>query len=102
VRHGEAVALGCCFVAEVARGAGLIDDALADRHRTAFAAVGLPTTWHGAGFDELEVAMRVDKKSRGSQLRFVVLHALAKPRILAGPDDALLRSAYVVMTGDDS
>ena len=100
VRHGEAVAIGCCFVAEVARGAGLIDDELADRHRTAFAAVGLPTTWHGAEYDELEAAMRVDKKSRGSQLRFVVLHGLAEPRILAGPDDQLLRSAYAVMTGD--
>ena len=99
VRHGEAVAIGCCFVAEVARGAGLIDDELADRHRSAFAAVGLPTTWHGAAFDELEAAMRVDKKSRGSQLRFVVLHGLAEPRILAGPDAALLRTAYDVMTG---
>jgi len=102
VRHGEAVAIGCCFVAEVARGAGLIDDALADRHRTAFAAVGLPTSWHGSGYDELEAAMRVDKKSRGSQLRFVVLHDLAQPRILAGPDESLLRSAYAVMTGDAS
>jgi len=99
VRHGEAVSIGCCFVAEVARGAGLIDDALAERHRTAFAAVGLPTTWHEAAYDELVAAMRVDKKSRGSQLRFVVLHGLAQPRILAGPDDALLRSAYSVMTG---
>jgi 3-dehydroquinate synthase len=99
VRHGEAVAIGCCYVAEVARGAGLIDDALAERHRAAFRAVGLPTTWHGATYDELEAAMRVDKKSRGSQLRFVVLHELAQPRILAGPDEALLRSAYSVMTG---
>jgi hypothetical protein len=32
----------------------------------------------------------------------VVLHDLAQPRILAGPDDALLRSAYAVMTGDAS
>jgi 3-dehydroquinate synthase len=100
VRHGEAVAIGCCFVAEVARAAGLIDDELADRHRSAFAAVGLPTTWHGAEYDELAAAMRVDKKSRGSQLRFVVLHGLAEPRVLAGPDDGLLRSAYAVMTGD--
>ena len=43
--------------------------------------------------------MRMDKKARGSQLRFVVLHELAQPRILAGPDDELLRAAYDVMRG---
>jgi len=98
VRHGEAVAIGCCYVAEVARRAGLIDDELADRHRTAFAGVGLPVSWRGAGYDELLAAMKVDKKSRGSQLRLVVLHGLARPRVLSAPDDELLRAAYQVMT----
>jgi len=98
VRHGEAVAIGCCYVAEVARRAGLLDDAVADRHRAAFAAVGLPVSWRGASYDELLAAMKVDKKSRGSQLRLVVLHGLAEPRVLSGPDDELLRAAYEVMT----
>jgi 3-dehydroquinate synthase len=99
VRHGEAVAIGCVYVAEVARRAGSLDGAVADRHRTAFARVGLPTTWSGATFEELHDAMRVDKKSRGSQLRFVVLDDLALPRILAGPPEDVLRAAYDTMTG---
>ena len=32
--------------------------------------------------------MRVDKKARGVQLRFVVLDGLAQPAILADPDEA--------------
>ena len=42
--------------------------------------------------------MAVDKKSRGSELRFVVLADLAEPRILAGPREDDLRTAYDVMT----
>ena len=38
--------------------------------------------------------MRVDKKTRGDQLRFVVLDGLAKPVILAGPDESLILDAY--------
>ncbi|MCZ4500785.1 MAG: aroB [Marmoricola sp.] len=94
IRHGEAVALGMVYVAELARLAGHLDEATAARHRTALSAVGLPTSYGGHGFDELLATMRVDKKSRGSQLRFVVLDGLADPVVLAGPDESLLRAAY--------
>ena len=39
-------------------------------------------------------AMRKDKKTRGSMLRFVVIDDVAKPRILEGPDEGLLFMAY--------
>ena len=38
--------------------------------------------------------MKVDKKSRGDQLRFVVLDGLAKPSVLTAPDPALLTAAF--------
>ena len=41
--------------------------------------------------------MAVDKKTRGSTLRFVVLAGLAQPAILAGPSPDLLRSAYATL-----
>ena len=44
--------------------------------------------------DQLLAAMRVDKKARGSRLRFVVLDALARPAILEAPSDELLARAY--------
>ena len=99
VRHGEAVAIGAVYVAELARAAGVLDDATADRHRTAFERVGLPTRWYGAPYDELRAAMAVDKKARGSRLRFVVLSGVGAPMVLADPPEEMLRTAYAVMTG---
>jgi 3-dehydroquinate synthase len=43
--------------------------------------------------------MRVDKKARGSVLRFLVLDDLAVPRILTGPTEEQLREAYAVVGG---
>ncbi len=100
VRHGEAVAIGSVYVAELARLAGVLDDASADRHRTAFARVGLPTHWHGGSYEELRAAMAVDKKARGSRLRFVVLAGIGEPQVLADPDEDLLRAAYDVMIAE--
>jgi 3-dehydroquinate synthase len=97
LRHGEAVAIGCVYAAELARLSGLLADEVADRHRTAFARIGLPTGWSGASYDDLRRRMAVDKKSRGSFLRFVVLADLARPRILVDPAEEHLRAAYDVM-----
>jgi 3-dehydroquinate synthase len=97
--HGEAVAIGCCFVADLAARAGALPQDVADRHRTTFGRVGLPTGFAGASYEDLRAAMAVDKKSRGSTLRFVVLDDLAKPRVLAGPSEDDLRAAYDLMVG---
>ncbi|WP_203335518.1 3-dehydroquinate synthase [Nocardioides limicola] len=94
IRHGEAVAIGCVYAAELAQLAGRIDADLVQRHRSALAKVGLPTSYAGSGFEDLLATMRVDKKSRGSQLRFLVLDGLARPGVLAGPEESWLREAY--------
>ncbi|WP_127480897.1 3-dehydroquinate synthase [Nocardioides pantholopis] len=99
IRHGEAVAIGCVYVAELAHRAGRISAELVERHRTAFGRVGLPTTYDAAPFEELHATMRVDKKARGSQLRFVVLDGVGQPSILAGPSEADLRAAYAAIGG---
>jgi 3-dehydroquinate synthase len=93
-RHGAAVAIGMSFVAELARLAGRLDEATADRHRTVLELVGLPTSYRGGVWGQLHEAMKVDKKSRGDQLRFVVLEGLARPTVLTAPDPALLTAAY--------
>jgi 3-dehydroquinate synthase len=99
IRHGEAVSIGCVYVAELAARAGTLAPEIVDRHHETFARVGLPTTYAKASFDDLHRAMKVDKKARGSQLRFVVLADLAVPTVLAGPSVADLRDAYAAIGG---
>ena len=99
IRHGEAVSIGCVYVAELAARAGTLAPDVVARHHETFARVGLPTTYSKASFDDLHRAMKVDKKSRGSQLRFVVLADLAVPTVLAGPSVVDLRDAYTAIGG---
>ncbi|MEV7532313.1 MULTISPECIES: 3-dehydroquinate synthase [Streptomyces] len=93
-RHGAAVSVGMVFAAELGRLAGRLDDATADRHRAVLESVGLPLTYRGDQWPKLLETMKVDKKSRGDLLRFIVLDGLAKPSVLEGPDPAVLIAAY--------
>ena len=105
IRHGEAVALGMVYAAELGRLEGRTPAALADRHAGVLAAVGLPTRLAEAGvpsevrYDDLLASMRVDKKARGASLRFVVLDELARPGILGDPAEQNLRAAYDLLAG---
>ena len=93
-RHGSAVSVGLVFAAELARAAGRLDDATADRHRAVLESVGLPVSYVPGALPELVESMRGDKKARAGKLRFVVLDGLAKPGRLEDPDPALLERAY--------
>ncbi|MGC0381470.1 shikimate kinase/3-dehydroquinate synthase [Streptomyces sp. SAI-129] len=93
-RHGAAVSVGMHFAAELGRLAGRLDDATADRHRSILEAVGLPLHYRHDQWPKLVENMKVDKKSRGDVLRFIVLDGLAKPTVLEGPDPAVLLAAY--------
>ncbi|NHC14017.1 3-dehydroquinate synthase [Motilibacter deserti] len=99
-RHGSAVAIGMMFAAELARLAGRLDDAVVDRHRAILTTLGLPTQYAAgtAAWPKLLETMKVDKKSRGDLLRFIVLDDVAKPSRLEGPDPALLAAAYAEVT----
>ncbi|MFI6448986.1 3-dehydroquinate synthase [Kitasatospora sp. NPDC050543] len=98
-RHGAAVSVGMVFAAELGRLAGRLDDGTADRHRTVLASVGLPLTYRGDAWPKLLDAMKIDKKSRGDLLRFIVLDGLGKTSVLEGPDPSLLVAAYAEVSG---
>ncbi|GAA2142123.1 3-dehydroquinate synthase [Kitasatospora kazusensis] len=93
-RHGAAVSVGMVFAAELGRLAGRLDDETADRHRTVLASVGLPLSYRADAWPKLLDAMKIDKKSRGDLLRFIVLDGLGKTSVLEGPDPSLLVGAY--------
>ena len=107
-RHGDAVAIGMVYVAELARLAGRLDDQTCRLHRDVLASVGLPTSYRPGAWPDLREAMSVDKKARpagpggttpldppATRLRLVILDGLARPAILDGPSEELLKDAYL-------
>jgi 3-dehydroquinate synthase len=92
--HGHCVAIGMVFAAALGKAAGTLDGEALMRHKVLLAAIGLPTTYRADALPELVDLMRIDKKSRGAKLRFVVLDGIGKPVMLEDPDPAMLEAAY--------
>ena len=100
-RHGEAVAIGMVYAAELARCAGHLSEEDVSRHRAVLSSVGLPTAYAAvdggsidSSWEALLTAMRRDKKSRGAQLRFVILDSIGHPVRLEGPSEECVRTAF--------
>ena len=97
-RHGAAVSVGMCFVAELARLAGRLDDATADRHASILASIGLPTGYDEDAFPRLHELMAGDKKNHSGFLRLVVLDGLGRPARMEAPDPSLMMAAYAAIS----
>jgi 3-dehydroquinate synthase len=93
-RHGDAVAIGMVFAAEVGRLAGYLTAKQVDLHRELLTAVGLPVCYARVAWPELRATMSLDKKSRGARLRMVVLDGVGNPVIYDSPPEDLLAQAY--------
>ncbi|MCL2653426.1 MAG: 3-dehydroquinate synthase [Propionibacteriaceae bacterium] len=94
MRHGEAVAIGCVFAAEVAHRLVGLPREVVDRHRAVFSSVGLPVSYSGALWDDLRTRMSRDKKTRGSSLRMVLLRGLGDVVVVKDPPEDVLRAAF--------
>ncbi len=93
-RHGAAISVGMIYVAELAGLAGLLSDELVELHKSVLLSLKLPTTYPAGRWPQLVEAMMLDKKTRATTLRFVVLEGLAQPAIMEGPDPDILAAAY--------
>lgn len=93
-RHGAAISIGMIFVAELAHLNGRLSIEAVQRHRKLFTRLGLPTSYPAEKWPQLLANMQVDKKSRGGNLRFVVLDDVGKPTIMHAPTEEILFAAY--------
>ena len=93
-RHGNAVAVGMVYAAELSSLTGHLDRDTVDYTRSLLTSLGLPTSWNGAGFDEVLALMHRDKKARGNTLRFVGLEQVGEPFHLNDPDSEAVEEAF--------
>ena len=94
LRHGEAVAIGMVYVAELACQQGILSRELADLHREILSAIGLPVSYDLNAWEELHRNLALDKKARGKSVRFVAISDIAQTLRLEGLTESELRSAY--------
>lgn len=91
--HGEAVAIGIAYAAEVALDMGRIDADRVAQHRSILAGYDLPMTPPGSpAFETLAPVMERDKKALDG-LTFI-LDGPAGAEVVNGVDPALLRRTY--------
>lgn len=93
--HGEAVGCGMVMAAHLSQRLGLVDEAFVQRLVALIQKAGLPIV--GPQLDAQDNAgrylelMRLDKKSEGGEIRFVVIDGPARAAMRAAPD-AMVRA----------
>jgi 3-dehydroquinate synthase len=98
LRHGEAVAIGMVFVAEIAAARGFIDATTVAIHRDLLNRFNLPTTFERQAWSKLLPMLSLDKKTRGNMLRFVVLDGIGSTIRLEDLSSAELDAAYEMIS----
>ena len=94
LRHGECVAIGMAFMAQLQLSLGLISSELAEQHIEILKNLGLPTTYKRQAWPSLLASMYLDKKSRGKTLRLVTIKGIGITDRLENPDEKILLAAY--------
>ena len=94
LRHGEAVSIGLVFVAELAHLKGILSEELVALHRSLLSRLGLPTTYPGNAWHELQPILSLDKKARGKSLRFVAISRIGSTLRLEDVPQSDLAKAY--------
>ena len=94
LRHGEAIAIGLIYAAELAHARSLISDEDLALHRSLLSTLGLPITYARDAWQKLAPMLALDKKSRGNTIRFVALSGIGATTRLEDLTSAELDAAY--------
>jgi 3-dehydroquinate synthase len=94
IRHGEAIAIGMCFVAELAAIKIGLDRKIVDKHYEVLKALNLPTEYQLSAWADLLNAMGLDKKAKSGNLRFVAIEEIGKCTRIESPTSNELQAAY--------
>jgi 3-dehydroquinate synthase len=96
--HGEAVGCGMVLASELSVRLGLMPAAFAARMRRLCERARLPVRAPDLGAERYLELMRVDKKSEGGEIRFVVIEALGRAALRPVPD-AMVRETLAAHGG---
>lgn len=94
LRHGEAVAIGLVFAAELANLKGILSEELVALHRSLLSRLGLPITYPASALAQLLPLLSLDKKARGKSVRFVAISKIGATLRLEGVAESDLIKAY--------
>lgn len=94
LRHGEAVAIGMCFAAELSNLVNGLDPSVVKTHYQLLTNLNLPISYEADAWSELYKSLFSDKKNRSGKLRFVGLEELGKCNRIEDPTSEILRMAY--------
>jgi 3-dehydroquinate synthase len=94
LRHGEAVAIGLVYAAELAAARELISQSELELHRTILLSYQLPVSFDREAWQKLAPLLALDKKARGKTIRFVALSGIGTTIRLEDLTSAELDAAY--------
>lgn len=94
LRHGEAVAIGLVFAAQLANVKGVLSSEIVDLHRQILESMELPISYSRQYWSELYPLLALDKKSRGRSLRFVGITDIGNVVRIEDASESELATAY--------
>ena len=94
MRHGEAIAIGMVFAAQLSEICLGLSKAEVDLHRELLKKFKLPITYRREALAELIDFMKGDKKVRGEKIRFIGIKKAGKVAWLEDVSEAQIQSAY--------
>ncbi len=94
ISHGQAIAIGMVFAAQLSHRLGFINEELVARHVKVLQDIGLGVSIQDVQFEEVLPFMLRDKKNFGGKSRFILLKDLAQAEVVENIDVEILKETF--------